>query len=149
MSDIKETRSLVDKANREEVKAYNLMFSDEARAKEQQSQLDTCLRYRDECRVGLKTAKTSGLSVVQVRECQLLMEYLDSVVETRQYKADISQENYEKLKKVWSKKSEHYGQLKDALEKQEIEEREKRENTMIGGNDAIMTETYEAFKKTK
>ncbi len=145
MSDLKETRSLVEKAHREEVKAFNKMVSDEEKAKEQQSQLDTCITYRDECLDGLKTAKSSGLSVVQVRECQLLMQYLDSVVETRQYKADISSESYEKLKVVWTQKSEHYEQLKVALEKQEIEDRERRENTMIGGDESdesTRTETY-------
>jgi len=145
MSDLKETRSLTAKAHRQEVKAFNEMVSDEEKAKEQQSQLDTCIAYRDECLNGLKTAKSSGLSVVQVRECQLLMQYLDSVVETRQYKADISNETYEKLKGVWTKKNEHYQQLKDALEKQEIEDRERRENTMVGGDesgDGITRETY-------
>jgi len=142
MSDLKETRSLVDKAHRDEVKAYNQMVSDEEKAKEQQAQLETCVTYRDECLDGLKTAKSSGLSVVQVRECQLLMQYLDSVVETRQYKADISSENYEKLKAVWTKKSEHYEQLKETLEKQEIEERERRENTMVGGDISEQSETY-------
>jgi len=142
MSDLKETRSLVEKAQRHEVKAFNEMVSDEEKAKEQQSQLDTCLTYRDECLNGLKTAKSSGLSVVQVRECQLLMQYLDSVVETRQYKADISSESYEKLKVVWTKKNEHFEQLKETLEKQEIEERERRENTMVGGDDSDELETY-------
>ncbi len=145
MSDLKETRSLVDKAKREEVKAFNEMVSDEEKAKEQQSQLDTCITYRDECLDGLKSAKSSGLSVVQVRECQLLMQYLDSVVETRQYKADISSESYDKLKSVWKKKNDHFEQLKATLEKQEIEARERRENTMVGGDDpgnGMGTEIY-------
>jgi len=151
MSDLKETRNLVEKAHRDEVKAFNEMVSDEEKAKEQQSQLDTCITYRDECLGGLKTAKTSGLSVVQVRECQLLMQYLDSVVETRQYKADISNESYEKLKAVWTKKNEHYEQLKEKLAKQEIEDRERRENTMVGGDEAVDSargETYYTDRKS-
>jgi len=145
MPSLKETRSLVEKAHREEVKAFNEMVSDEEKAKEQQSQLDTCITYRDECLDGLKMAKSSGLSVVQMRECQLLMKYLDYVVETRQYKADISNESYEKLKLVWTKKNEHYEQLKETLEKQEIEDRERRENTMVGGDESdssMKTEPY-------
>ncbi|VAW52176.1 hypothetical protein MNBD_GAMMA05-689 [hydrothermal vent metagenome] len=152
MSDLKETRSLVDKAHREEVKAFNKMVSDEEKAKEQQSQLETCITYRDECSDGLRTAKSSGLSVVQVRECQLLMQYLDSVVETRQYKADISSESYEKLKAVWTKKNDHYEQLKTTLEKQEIEDRERRENTMVGGDESdksMQTETYFSHEEGK
>ena len=135
MSDLKETRILVDKAKREEVKAFNKMVSDEAKAKEQQAQLDTCITYRNECLDSLKTSKSSGLSVVQVRECQLLMQYLDSVVETRQYKADISIESYEELKSVWTEKNEHYEKLKEILEQMEIEDRERRENTMVGEED--------------
>ena len=145
MSDIKEIKVLVEKAQREESKAFNEMTSDEVKAKEQKTQLDKCSTYREECLEGLKSAKTSGLSIVQIRECQVLMQHLDSVMETRQYKADISQESYEKLKKVWAKRSEHYEQLKETLEKA-IKE---RENMMVGGDEACMTETYNAFKNGK
>jgi len=146
MSDLSDMKTLVEKAHRDEVKAYNEMSSDEARAIEQQSQLDTCLAYRNECLSGLKNAKTSGLSVVQVRECQLLMQYLDSVVETRQYKADISQENYEKTKVVWDKKNEHYQHLKEAFDQQELDI---KENTLIGGTEAIKSGAYQAYKRLK
>jgi len=145
MSEIKEIKVLLDKAKREESKAFNEMTSDEVKAKEQKSQLDSCLTYREECLDGLKSAKTSGLSIVQIRECQVLMQHLDSVLETRQYKADICQESYEKLKKLWMKKNEHYKQLKETLE-QAIE---KRDNTMIDGDHSVMIETYNAFKHKK
>jgi flagellar biosynthesis chaperone FliJ len=145
MSDIKEIKTLVDKAKRDESKAFNEMTSDEVKAGEQKSQLEACQTYREECLEGLKSAKTSGLSIVQIRECQVLMQHLDSVLETRQYKADISQESYEKLKKVWVKKNDHYEQLRETLEKA-IEE---RQNTMVGGDEAILTETYDAFKNGK
>ena len=115
---------LVEKAHREEVKASNEMYSDEQKALQQREQLDTCLDYRDECLNGLKSAKTSGLSVVQVRECQLLVQYLDTVVETRQYKSDICEEKYETSKRLWQKKNEHYLQLKETLQRLLAEEQE-------------------------
>ena len=145
MSEIKEIKALVEKANREESKAFNEMTSEEVKAKEQKEQLDACSTYREECLEGLKSAKTSGLSIVQIRECQVLMQHLDSVLETRQYKADISQETYEKLKKVWTKKNEHYAELKETLNKA-IKE---RENMMVGGEEAHTTEAYNAFQEGK
>ncbi|HHJ36647.1 MAG TPA: hypothetical protein ENJ87_12865 [Gammaproteobacteria bacterium] len=149
MEDIKEMRSLVEKAKREEVKAFNEMTSDEETAREQQMQLDTCITYREECLSGMKNAGQSGLSVVQVRECQLLVKYLDSVVETRQYKADISNDSFEKSEKAWKKKNEHYINLKEQLKQREIEERERRENQMVGGEDSTSAaaEKKKAFNK--
>lgn len=115
MEERKKISTLVEKAHREESKASDKMYSDEQKAIIQREQLDTCLDYRDECLHGLKSAKSSGLSVVQVRECQLLVQYLDTVVETRQYQSDICDENHEKSKKIWTKKNEHYIKLKEQL----------------------------------
>ncbi|MFV9614528.1 MAG: flagellar export protein FliJ [Gammaproteobacteria bacterium] len=121
MDDINQMRKLVNQAKREECRASNDMYSHENQANHEQSQLETCLTYKEECLNGLKTAKDSGLSVVQIRECQLLVQYIDSVVETRQYKADISQENYQQAKAVWQKKQGSLESLKQALKKLEAE----------------------------
>jgi len=148
MGDIKQTRSLVDKAQREERKASNEMYNCEQQALDQQTQLDTCLNYRDECLNGLKTAKQSGLSVVQVRECQLLVQYLDSVVETRQYKADISQENHEKSKEVWQKKNDHYTNLKEELKKMEELNLQQKELEINDGK-IVDSKTYKTYLSNK
>ncbi|MBL4711614.1 MAG: hypothetical protein JKX75_03795 [Gammaproteobacteria bacterium] len=115
MDEKKQLGTMVEKAHREETKAYNEMYSDEQKATKQREQLETCLDYREECLSGLKSAKTSGLSIVQIRECQLLVKYLDTVVETRQYQSDICDENHEKSKKIWTRKNEHYLKLKEEL----------------------------------
>jgi len=148
MGDIKQTRSLVDKAQREERKASNEMYNCEQQALDQQTQLDTCLNYRDECLNGLKTAKQSGLSVVQVRECQLLVQYLDSVVETRQYKAVISQENHEKSKEVWQKKNDHYTSLKEELKKMEELNLQQKELEINDGK-IVDSKTYKTYLSNK
>ena len=121
MDDINQMRRLVKQAKREECRASNDMYLHENQANHEQSQLETCLTYKEECLNGLKTAKHSGLSIVQIRECQLLVEYIDSVVETRQYKADISQENYEDAKVVWQEKQDSLENLKQALKKLQAE----------------------------
>jgi len=121
MDDINQMRRLVNQAKREECRASNDMYIHENQANHEQSQLETCLTYKEECLNGLKTAKDSGLSVVQIRECQLLVQYIDSVVETRQYKADISQENYQQAKAVWQKKQGSMESIKQALKKLEAE----------------------------
>ncbi len=121
MNDINQMRRLVDQAKREECRASNDMYMHENQANHEQSQLETCLTYKQECLNGLKTAKDSGLSIVQIRECQLLVQYIDSVVETRQYKADISQENYEEAKVVWQEKQDSLENLKQVLKKLEAE----------------------------
>ncbi len=121
MDDINQMRRLVNQEKREECRASNDMYIHENQANHEQSQLETCLRYKEECLNGLKTAKDSGLSIVQIRECQLLVQYIDSVVETRQYKADISQENYEEAKAVWQEKQDSLENVKQALKKLEAE----------------------------
>ncbi len=123
MSDNKHMNLLIEKSHREVIRANDEMYYNEQKAKVQREQLETCLDYRDECLNGLKTAKNSGLSVVQVRECQLLVQYLDTVVETRQYKADICEERFEKSKRVWKKKQQHHSDLSETLNKQLIDEK--------------------------
>ncbi len=141
MDDIKKQRSLVSNARREERRTNNEMYNHEQQANHEQSQLDTCLAYKEECLNGLKTAKASGLSIVQIRECQLLVKYLDSVVETRQYKADITQENYQNAKIEWQEKSEDLTVLKQTLHELEI----KNGNKMVGDGAVNNDRTYQVY----
>ena len=145
MDDINQIRSRVALAKREERRASNDMSNHKHRANHEQSQLETCLTYKEECLNGLKSAKDSGLSVVQIRECQLLVKYLDSVVETRQYKADISQENYEKAEAVWQEKHDSLGTLQQELHKLEADNNDQDE--LIDDNRLTHKKTYKVYKQ--
>ena len=61
-------QTLVRQAKREETRASNDMYSSEHQAKRQQSQLEECLNYKEGSLNGLKSAKDSGLSPMQIRE---------------------------------------------------------------------------------
>ena len=112
---VKEDRSDLDIARRQESKAYNELEYRTQQAKEQQSQLDSILEYREECLEGLANARETGLTPVHVREYQLLMTHIDSVVETIEYKVNASQNNLDKAQEVWQKKNEYFVQVKDAI----------------------------------
>ena len=147
MDDINQIRNRVALAKREERRASNDLHNHKHRADHEQSQLETCLTYKEECLNGLKTAKDSGLSVVQIRECQLLVQYLDSVVETRQYKADISQENYEKSESEWQEKQDSLENLKQELHKLEADNNDQDE--LIDDNRLSHNKTYKVYKQQK
>lgn len=145
MSELSETRRLVEQAQYEERKANDEMNNNKLRAEDLQQQLDTLLVYRDECHSGLKTAKESRLSVVQVRECQLLIQYLDTVVETRQYKADIGHEKYDESKLVWKKKHEHLLKIKEKLELLEAAEEVMRQDEVINDAGGMADKDYRTY----
>ena len=112
---VKEDRSDLDIARRQESKAYNELEYRTQQAKEQQSQLDSILEYREECLEGLANARETGLTPVHVREYQLLMTHINSVVETIEYKVSTSQNNQDKAQQVWQKKNEYFIKVKDAI----------------------------------
>lgn len=147
MDDINQIHSRVALAKREERRASNDMHNHKQRANHEQSQLETCLTYQEECLSGLKIAKDSGLSVVQIRECQLLVQYLDSVVETRQYKADISQENYNKAEAEWQEKHDSMENLKQELHK--LEEENNDQDEVIDDNSLTHKKSYKVYKQQK
>ena len=150
MNDINQKRVLVKLAKREERKASNEVYNHEHRAKHEQLQLETCLKYKEECLNGLKTAKDSGLSIVQIRECQLLVQYLDSVVETRQYKADICQENYQEAKEEWQEKQDSLENLKQTLKKLEAENKgQNKEQDKVKNNGLANNKTYKVYNGRK
>ncbi len=82
---------------------------------------------------------------MQIRECQLLIKYLDSVVETRQYKADISQENYEKAEAVWQEKHDSMENLQQELHKLEADNNDQDE--LIDDNRLTHKKTYKVYKQ--
>ncbi len=113
MLSLNKKRSDMDIARRQESKAFNELEFCECQVKEQASQLETLLQYRNECRDGLKTAKDTGLTPVHVREYQLLVKHINSVVEVVQHKVDLCQEKHEKAKQIWQEKNEVFVKIKD------------------------------------
>lgn len=112
-------KSNLDIARRQESKAYNDLEYRSQQANEQKSQLDSLLEYRDECMEGLSNAREAGLMPIHVREYQLLMTHIDSIVETVEYKVNASQENLDKAQEVWHKKNAHFIKVKESIKKNE------------------------------
>ncbi len=110
-------KSALDIARRQESKAYNELEYRTQQAREQKSQLDSLREYREECMEGLTNARETGLTPVHVREYQLLMTHIDSVVETIEYKVNASQDNLDKAQEVWHKKNDHFTKVKESLKK--------------------------------
>lgn len=124
MANITEIRTHLEQAQREDRRAFNELDYCERQANEQIEQLNTLLSYRDECQNELKAARESGLTGMYVREYHLLMQHITLSVETKQYKVDVSQVNYEKSKQVWQKKHERFEKLKQVMEQQKAVEKE-------------------------
>lgn len=104
-------RTRLEKAVRDARNAENEMLYRKQQAKDQQKHLQTLVDYREECISGLKSASESGLTIVQMREYQLLMQHLGTVVEEQQYKVDISQQNFEQAEQQWNDLQQHREQL--------------------------------------
>ncbi len=111
-------RSDLDIARRQESRAYNEMEYRLQQAKEQKSQLDSLLDYRSECMEGLSNAKETGLTAVHVREYQLLMKHINSVVEVIEHKVNASQDNLNKAQETWQQKNEYFTKVKEAAKKE-------------------------------
>ena len=115
MDDIVHMRKRMERALREARNAENELGFRETQMDQQKKHLETLLDYRDECVGGLKSAKESGLTIVQMREYQLLLQHLSSVVEEQQYKVDLSQKNYEQVKEVYQEKSEKLEEIRQTM----------------------------------
>ena len=111
-------KSDLDIARRQESKAYNEMSYLSQQAKAQKSQLDSLLDYRNECLEGLANARETGLTAVHVREYQLLMKHINSVVEVIEHKVNISQDNMDKAQQTWQQKNEQFIKVKEAVKKE-------------------------------
>lgn len=132
-SNIRELKADYDKAKRAEQRAQAEMSRCEQLSDNQQSQLDDLLSHRVECVEGLRTAKESGLNIIQIREYQLLLKHLDGVVKEQQDKVDICQVRYEQSRDEWLVKSERLKRLSDMMTDAEKEMREQREREINGG----------------
>ena len=111
-------RSDLDIARRQESKAYNELEFRSQQAKEQKSQLDALLEYKNECLEGLANARESGLTPAHVREYQLLMKHINSIVEVIEYKVNASQDNLDKAQEVWQQKNEYFEKVKEETKKE-------------------------------
>jgi len=124
MARSEQDKSDLDIARRQESKAYNNLEFRLQQAKEQKLQLDSLLEYRAECLDGLTSAKETGLTPVHMREYQLLMKHINSVVEVIEYKVNASQDNLDKAKEVWQKKNEHFSKVKESIKQKTTSENE-------------------------
>ena len=115
-----------EQARRQESKAHNELDLRARQAMEQKSQLDSLLQHKDECIEGLKIAKENGLPPMHIRELNLLMAHVNSTIETVAYKVDVSQDNYEEAKEVWTQKNECFVKAKELMKQKEEMEKEKR-----------------------
>lgn len=109
-------------ARRQENAAHNELDYYERQALRQKLQLDGMFKYKKECVNALKMAKETGLTPLHVREFQLLMSHINSIIETTSYKVDISQDQYEKAKEIWQDKNEHFEIVKASIKKNANEE---------------------------
>ena len=100
------------KARRKENQAHNDLDYYKRQAEQQKEQLDEQLNHKDECIARLISAKESGLSPILIREQQVLLAHISSVVETVSYKVDLSQENLAKAEDAWNKENDHYEIMK-------------------------------------
>lgn len=131
MDDKKQLSIQLDKARQEEIKACNEMYSYKQKIKQQKHQLDSCLQCRQECQDNMKSAKSSGLTILQVRECQLLVQHLNTVVETHLYKIKLCENNYDKSKLSSQEKSEDYLDLKEKFDRLVADEENDIDKLMI------------------
>ncbi len=115
MDDIVHMRKRLERALREARNAENELGFRETQMEQQKKHLETLLDYRDECVGGLKSAKESGLTIVQMREYQLLLQHLSAVVEEQQYKVDLSQKNYEQVREVYEEKSQQLEKMRKTM----------------------------------
>ncbi len=136
MDDIVHMRKRMERAVREARNAENELGFRETQMEQQKKHLETLLDYRDECVSGLKSAKESGLTIVQMREYQLLLQHLSSVVEEQQYKVDLSQKNYEQVKAVYQEKSQQLEDIRHTMNEME----QARLEQVVGEEDDAATD---------
>ena len=129
LSDIKKRlqRAIRDVQNAEDELAYRKKLFEE-----QQKKMTTLLDYRDECMTGLTSAKSSGLSIVQIREYQLLLRHLGSVLDDQSYKIDLCNRNYEQARTSYDEKKALLEQQQKLLEQEEKLRAEQYTDGMTG-----------------
>lgn len=132
MEDIPNIKQKIKRAMREARHAQDEMECRIKQSQEQQKKMTALLDYREECMAGLENAKTSGLSIVQIREYQLLLRHLTTVLDEQSYKVDLCIRNCEQAKKDYEDK-------KAQLERQQImlEQQEKLRGEKIVGDESV------------
>lgn len=121
MAKLSKLEEELKQAVREERQASNEKSFLESQMSEQKTKLDGALKYKSECVEGLRLARTKGLTPVHVRELQLLMTHIKSVIETLTYKVDVSQNNFERAREVWQEKEKVLEAVREAVRQQELE----------------------------
>lgn len=117
MADMYKKKSDFDIARQQESKAHNELAYCESQADNQKKQLSETLTYRDECEEALGDAIQMGLTPLHIRELQLLVEHIDTVVETMSYKVDISQDQVSQAKDNWRQQNNILKQVKTSTER--------------------------------
>ncbi len=85
-------------------KEKNDLDATQCQSIEQKSQLDSLLEYKDECINGLANARETELTPVHVREYQLLMKHIDSIVGKIEPSDNARQENIESADQTCAEK---------------------------------------------
>jgi flagellar export protein FliJ len=144
MDESTKDRTSLDIARRQESKAYNELECRTLQANEQKSQLDSLLDYRNECMESLANARDTGLTPVHVREYQLLMKHINSVVEDIEFKVNASQGNLDKAKETWHQKNEHFVKVKEEVRKSKEAEDESlhQDERNISGKNTDTSKKY-------
>jgi len=120
MSDLYKGKSDLYIAQREESKAHNDLAYYKKQAEAQQEQLKKLLKHKDECVNGMKSAKEMGLTPLHIRELQLLVAHINSIVDAISFKADASQNNLQVAEDAWQNKNECYEKAKEAKKKSKV-----------------------------
>ncbi|VAW54134.1 hypothetical protein MNBD_GAMMA06-115 [hydrothermal vent metagenome] len=131
-------KNSLDIARRQESRAYNELEYRSQQAKEQKSQLESLLEHRKECMAGLANAHGAGLTPVHVREYQLLLSHINSVVEAIEYKVNSSQDNLDKAQDIWQQKNAHFLETKKSPKENENEKQSEEINELA--NDAEISD---------
>jgi len=117
MSDLYKDKSDLHIARCQESKAHNDLAYCKNQAVDQEHQLEELLKHKEECVDGLKMAKQTGLTPLHIRELQLLVKHITSVLETLSYKVEASQKNLEMAEEVWHEKNEYFETVKEENKK--------------------------------
>jgi len=153
MANSEQDKTNLDIARRQESKAFNELEFRTQQAKEQKLQLNSLLEYQNECREGLANALEMGLAPVHMREYQLLMKHINSVVQDIEYKVTASQDNLDIANEVWQEKNEKFTEVKQLIKEKSIAESEAEkaeENMRLNGqplNNKQLHETAIISKK--
>jgi flagellar export protein FliJ len=116
MTELHELQTRLERARREEKRSFSDLVRCEHQVENQRGQLEHQLAHRDQCVSGLASARESGLSIVQMREYQLLLQHINKVVHEQQEKVHASEAQYEAAREAWEQRQQQTVALNDELE---------------------------------